>query len=160
MSKRAALLAERIERGADALATFAEGLTDAEWHAVVPVDGRKVGVTVHHVGFMYPIEVDLTRVLASGKPIEGVTWAVVAKINADHAGANASVTKAEALAHVRENSRVAAAAVRALTDEELDRAEKVSLYFDAPLTTQFFIEDHALRHAWHHLGKIRAALKK
>ena len=98
--------------------------------------------------------------LASGKPIEGVTWAVVAQINADHARANASVTKPETLAFLREQSRVAAAAVRALTDEELDRAEKVSLYFDAPLTTQFFIEDHELKHAWHHLGKIRAALGK
>ena len=28
----------------------------------------------------------------------------------------------------------------------------------APLTSQFVIEDHALRHSWHHLAKIKAAL--
>jgi len=50
--------------------------------------------------------------------------------------------------------------VRAMSDEELDRANKVSLNGDAPLTTQFFIEDHALRHSWHHLAKIRAALRR
>jgi hypothetical protein len=35
----------------------------------------------------------------------------------------------------------------------------VSFYADAPLTCQFFIEDHALRHSYHHLAKIRAALR-
>ena len=47
--------------------------------------------------------------------------------------------------------------MRAFSDEELDRAATVSLNFDAPLTCQFFVEDHALRHSYHHLGRIRAA---
>jgi hypothetical protein len=34
----------------------------------------------------------------------------------------------------------------------------VSLNADAPLTCQFFLEDHAVRHSYHHLAKIRAAL--
>jgi len=34
----------------------------------------------------------------------------------------------------------------------------VSLCGDAPLTAQFFIEDHALRHSFHHLAKMRAAV--
>ena len=158
MSKRASLLAERIEQGAANLAAFAQGLSDAEWQAVVPGDGRTVGVTVHHVGNMYPIEVQLAQTLAAGKPIEGVTWAAVAGINAEHAREHAAVSKADALVFLRKNSSAAAEAVRAMSDEELDRANKVSLNGDAPLTTQFFIEDHALRHSWHHLAKIRAAL--
>ncbi len=44
---------------------------------------------------------------------------------------------------------------RVFTDEQLDRAAPVSLNADAPLTTQFFIEDHALRHSWRHLAKIK-----
>src|SRR5580765_810270 len=153
MKKRADLLAERIEQGAAALGSFAEGLSDSEWRTAVPVDGRTVGVCVHHVANMYPIEVELAQVLAAGKPIEGVTWAAVADINAKHAREHASVTKAEALDLLRKNSKAAAAAVRAIKDEDLDRASKVSLNADAPLTAQFFIEDHALRHSWHHLGK-------
>jgi hypothetical protein len=47
---------------------------------------------------------------------------------------------------------------RALSDEELDRAATVSLNADAPLTCQFFLEDHAVRHSYHHLARIRAAL--
>ena len=66
--------------------------------------------------------------------------------------------KDETVALLRQNSRAAAAAVRAFTDEQLDRAAAVSLNSDAPLTTQFFIEDHALRHSWHHLAKIKRAV--
>jgi hypothetical protein len=161
MSRRADLLADRIEQGAAALAAFAEGLTDAEWRtACSPSDRRTVGVVVHHVGNMYPVEVELAQALAAGKPIEGVTWAVVADINAKHGQEKAAVTKAEALEFLRTRSKAAADAVRKFTDEELDRANTVSLYGGPPLTAQFFVEDHALRHSWHHLAKIKTALKK
>jgi DinB family protein len=161
MSRRAAQLADRIEQGAAALAAFAEGLTDAEWRtACSPSDRRTVGVVVHHVGNMYPVEVELAQALAAGKPIEGVTWAVVADINAKHGQEKAAVTKAEALEFLRTRSKAAADAVRKFTDEDLDRANTVSLYGGPPLTAQFFVEDHALRHSWHHLAKIKAALKK
>jgi hypothetical protein len=40
----------------------------------------------------------------------------------------------------------------------LDRAAPFSLSFGAPVTAQFVIEDHALRHSWHHLAGIRKAL--
>ena len=71
---------------------------------------------------------------------------------------NAGVTKAAALEHLKRNSKVAADAVRKLTDEELDHAAPVSLNGGAPLTAQFFVEDHALRHSYHHLAKMRAAV--
>jgi hypothetical protein len=58
------------------------------------------------------------------------------------------------------NSAVAAAAIRALSDAELDRAAPVSLNSDAPLTCQFILEDHAVRHSYHHLARIRAALAR
>jgi len=35
----------------------------------------------------------------------------------------------------------------------------VSLYANAILTCQFVLEDHAVRHSYHHLGRIRAALQ-
>jgi len=161
MNRRAAQLADRIEQGAAALAAYAEGLSDKEWSTACSAsDGRTVGVIVHHVGNMYPVEVELAQVLAAGKPIEGVTWPVVAEINANHAKEKGAVTKAEAIAFLKKNSKAAADSVRTFTDEQLDRANTVSLYGDPPLTAQFFIEDHALRHSWHHLAKIKAALKK
>ena len=158
MGKRTEALADRIEQGARALATFAEGLSDAQWRQVVPPDGRTVGVIIHHVASIYPLEIQLASTLAEGKPITGVTWTAVAELNAGHAKDNAGVSKQDALALLRKNSTAAADAVRAMSDEVLDRAAPVSLNADAPLTTQFFIEDHALRHSFHHLAKLRAAL--
>jgi hypothetical protein len=79
-------------------------------------------------------------------------------MNAQHAGEQASITKAEAIDLLRKNSHEAAEAVRGFTDEELDTAAPFSLSYGAPVTAQFVIEDHALRHSWHHLAKIRKAL--
>ncbi len=158
MGTRANALAERIEQGAANLAAFAEGLSDAQWQTIVRPDGRSVGVVVHHVASIYPLEIDLTQTLAGGKPIEGVTWDAVAQVNKQHAHDNAAATKAETIALLRKNGKAAADAVRQLTDEQLDRAAPVSLNANAPLTTQFFIEDHALRHSFHHLAKIKAAV--
>jgi hypothetical protein len=158
MSQRSNALADRLEQGARALAELAAGLSDVEWHTRLPKDGRKIGVVVHHVGSMYPLEMQLAQVLAEGKPIENVTWDVIHEVNGKHAKEFEAVTKAAALEHVERNSTAAAAAIRALSDEQLDRAAPVSLYGDAPLTCQFFIEDHPLRHSFHHLAAIRKAL--
>jgi hypothetical protein len=86
--RRAELLADRIEEGAAGLAAFAEGLSEAEWRAGVPEsgkEGRSVGVIVHHVASVYPIEIDLARTVASGEAVTDVTWEVVAELNAKHA---------------------------------------------------------------------------
>jgi hypothetical protein len=160
MSQRSDALAGRIEQGAGTLAAFARGVSDAEWRAVVPPDGRTVGVMIHHVASVYPIEVDLARQIASGKAVTGVTWDAIAQMNAGHAKDHAAVGKQETLDLLDRNSKAAAEAIRAFTDEQLDRAVPVSLNADAPLTAQFIIEDHALRHSFHHLAKIKAALKR
>ena len=159
MSKRTNALADRLEQGARALENFASSLTDAEWQGCVPKDGRKIGVIVHHVASMYPLEIQLAQALAAGKPVEGVTRDAVNDMNAGHAKEHDAVTKAEALDLLKRNSTAAAAAIRALTDDELDQAAPVSLNSNAPLTCQFFIEDHALRHSYHHLAGIRRAWK-
>src|SRR5436309_9159722 len=86
MLSRAESLADRIEEGAAGLAAFAEGLSEAEWR--LPVSGsdrRSIGVIVHHVASVYPIEIDLARAIAGGKAITDVTWQVVAQLNATHA---------------------------------------------------------------------------
>jgi hypothetical protein len=160
-TSRAESLADRIELGADGLAAFAEGLSEVEWRTPVSEsgrEGRSVGVIVHHVASVYPVEIDLARTIASGKAVTDVTWNVIAELNGKHAHDYAGVTKADALELLRRNSRQAADAVRAFTDEELDRAMPFSLSFGAPVTAQFVIEDHAVRHSWHHLARIRAAL--
>ena len=133
MNRRSEALAARLEAGAMALAAFAITLSETQWQARVPNDGRKVGVVVHHVASMYPIEIQLAQMIAAGRPIVGITWEAVAAINRDHEETNDDVTKQEALALLARNSATAARAIRDLTDNELDRAAPVSLNSDAPL---------------------------
>jgi SAM-dependent methyltransferase len=157
-SRRAELLADRIEEGAERLAVFAERLTDAEWKTPVIESGkpgRTVGVVVHHVATMYPIEADVARAVATGANVTQVTWDVVHGINAKHADEHTDATKEETLELLRANSAKAAELVRTFTDVELDRAAPFSLSYGAPMTAQFVIEDHALRHSWHHLARLR-----
>jgi hypothetical protein len=158
VSLRANALADRLEQGARALASFAGALTHEQWQAQVPRDGRKVGVVVHHVATMYPLEIQLAQTLAAGKPVAGVTWEDVHQINAAHAMEFDAVTKEAALDLLRRTSAAAAFAIRALSDAELDQAAAVSLNSDAPLTCQFILEDHAVRHSYHHLAALRRAL--
>jgi DinB superfamily len=152
-------LAERLEQGARALIAFARGLTADEWKAPMPHDGRPIGVIVHHVASVYPIEIQLASAVGQGQPVTGVTSKDIDAMNAKHAAENASVTKEAAIALLEQNSTAAAAAIRALTDEQLATAMPVSLYEDAPLTCQFVLEDHAVRHSYHHLTLIRKALR-
>lgn len=118
-----------------------------------------MGVIVHHVATMYPLEIQLAQTLAGGKPVTGVTWDVVHELNARHAREHDAVTQEEALDLLRRNSTAAAAAIRNLSDRELDQAAPISLNADAPLTCQFMLEDHAVRHSYHHLERIRATLE-
>jgi hypothetical protein len=160
MSKRSYELARRLELGALALEAFASSLTEFEWQTRLPKDGRKIGVVVHHVASVYPVEIGLAQTVAKGEAVEGLTSQVIDKMNADHAKKFDGVTKEEAISLLKENSAAAASAIRALSDEELDQAVPVSLYANALLTCQFVLEDHAVRHSYHHLARIRAALQE
>lgn len=159
MNNRTNALAERLELGALALANLAVTLTEQDWQTRVPHDGRKIGVIVHHVASVYPLEVQLAHTIADGKAITVVTAEKINEMNAEHARNFDDVTKAVALDLLRRNSLSAARAIRELGDDDLDQAAPVSLYAHAPLTCQFFLEDHAVRHSYHHLARIRAALK-
>jgi hypothetical protein len=159
MSRRAELLADRIEEGAAGLAAFAEGLSDAEWEMPTSAtDRRTIGQIVNHVALVYPIEVDLARAVGAGKPVTDVSWQVVAEMNAGHAAEHGRVSRTAAISLLRQNARDAAAAVRTFTDEQLDQAAPFSLAYAAPVTAQFVLEDHAVRHSWHHLARLRAAV--
>jgi DinB family protein len=158
MSQRSNALAERLEQGARALEDFASGLTDAQWQARLPKDGRKVGVIVHHVATVYPLEIQLAVTVSEGKAVTDLTSSGIDQMNAEHATKHDGVTKEETLQLLRRNSAAAAAAIRGLDDEDLDRAAPVSLYSDAPVTCQFVLEDHAVRHSYHHLARLRAGV--
>src|SRR6266508_692504 len=122
MGTRAEALATRVEQGAHALAAFAERLSDKEWQTVCTDDGRTVGVLVHHVASQLIGEIDVMKQMAAGKAFTGVTWAMVDEGNAAHAREHANTNQHEAADLLRRNGAIAADAIRALSNEQLDLA--------------------------------------
>ena len=114
---------------------------------------------MHHVASVYPLEIQLAQTLASGKPVTGVTMDDVHAMNAAHAKEYDAVTKEATLDLLQRNSAAAATAIRTLSDEDLDRAAEASLYSNAPITCQFMLEDHAVRHSYHHLARIQQTVR-
>ena len=72
-----------------------------------------MGVVVHHVASVYPVEVELAQVLGSGSPITGVTMEVINTMNAEHARNNATISKEETLELLEKNSKAAAETLNA-----------------------------------------------
>ena len=160
-STRATALAERLMQGAEALATLASTLTAAEWETQVPHDGRtRIGVVVHHVANMYPIEIQLARTVAGRPGGDGALLGHRARHQCRSRGEVQPGDEAGGDEALCVNSNAAAAAIRALSDGELDRAAPVSLYDGTTLTCQFLLEDHAVRHSAHHLARIKAAVRR
>ncbi len=48
--------------------------------------------------------------------------------------------------------------VRTFSDGDLDHAAPFALSYGAPVTAQFVLEDHAVRHSWHHLERLRSTV--
>jgi len=115
---------------------------------------------VHHVANVYPLGIELAQVLASGTPFTVATIDAINKMNADHANEFAGVNKKDAIALLRKNSKTAAALIRSFTDADLDSSATVSLNANASLTAQFFIQNHALRHSFHHFANIKQPINK
>ena len=95
MSTRANALAERLEQGARALAELARTLTQQEWNSRIPKDGRKVGVVVHHVASMYPIEIELAQLLAADRLRKETDSKAASIVGEADKKANALVTEAK-----------------------------------------------------------------
>ena len=155
MITRSEMLAQRVEEAHKKVVDFIEGCSDELWETVVPSEGRTVGTVIHHIAAVLPAEVDLTKTIASGNSISGVTMEMVDQMNTQHAHESSAHTKEETLILLKEKSSLALAAIRAFTDEELDRAAPVSLHWDAPLTAQYFIEAHPISHPYQHLASIK-----
>ena len=159
MRQRTNALAKTLEEGARALAAFANTLSEEEWQMrPLPHDRRKMGVIVHHVAILYPLEVEFAQSVAK-RDRAGITARDINDMNAAHAQHNDAVTKEETLSLLANNSASAAEKIRSFSDEELDSSAPVPLYGNAVLTCQFILEDHAVRHSYHHLARLQAALK-
>src|SRR5262245_15688939 len=121
MSARGETLAKQFEAKAAEMTGVLEKLTDADWKKVT-AEKWSVGVTAHHVANSHEGIAGLLKTIASGQTVPPFTMAMLDEMNAKHAKDHANCTRSETLALHKKNAAAAAAAVRALSDAELDRS--------------------------------------
>jgi DinB family protein len=155
MSERARILAEQLEQANRDLIHTVEGLSDTQWRAKTPGDGRTVGVVAHHVAASHKSVTGLVGAIAHGQAVPTITMEMIHAGNATHATQHANCTKAETVALLRQNGATAVATVRGLSETELDRTATFPM---GTMTAAQVIERILTGHANDHHGTIRRAI--
>jgi hypothetical protein len=122
MATRGETLARQFETKAPEAAAVFERLSDTDWGKVTAAEKWTVGVTAHHIAVAHQVIGNLIQTLADGKPGPNITMDALHAMNAQHAREHAGCTKAETLALHRQNATAAAAMLRGLSDEQLERS--------------------------------------
>jgi hypothetical protein len=158
VSERAELLADLFEKAVSELSTLLDGCTEEDWRRRCPDEERPVGVVAHHVAGGLHAQIDWLQMVARGQQLPPITAEMIDETNAGHAVRHAHHTKEETLALLQRNGATAATAIRALSDEELDRTGWMPLFGDRPLTAEEIVRFIMIRHVIQHTRSIRAAL--
>ena len=157
MAERAEALAAKFEQENNAVVSTVEQASDDQWKAICKEEGWSVGVTAHHIGGGYPLIAGLLQGLASGADIPPLKAEQLDEANVQHAKEHANCTKEETLEMLRTGGAAAAAAVRGLTDEQLDKTS--SVLAGAPdMSVEQVIENVLIGSATTHLASIKQSI--
>jgi hypothetical protein len=154
MGAKSETLAKQFEAKArEAMATL-EQLSEADWKKVTAAEKWPVGVTAHHLaGALEPISY-MIKAVAAGESLGAFGLEQLDEMNAQHAKDFANCTKAETLALHKTGVAAATAAIRGLSDEQLEKSATVLLGVP-PMTAEQLIASGLLNHIDEHFGSIR-----
>ena len=157
MSERSAELAERFEQALKDFAQAVEACPDDKWNAVCE-EPWTVAQVAQHVAGQFPLESEFIFPAAEGRALPDYTLADIDSKNNDRAAASMDATKAGVLMTLREGGAKLASYIRALSDDQLDRASALPVAGGVNVTTQQILEgpiliDHV---GGSHLASIRA----
>jgi hypothetical protein len=141
-------LAAAIGAARERLTGFVRGCTDEQWCSA-PLDGdpRPVGVIVDHVAHAYEYLAGWIRQLVAGQPVD-VGNEVVDALNAQHARAAASVSRADATAHLLRSGDAIGVLIAGLSAPELEAGDGLVRRF----------AQIAIRHPDDHRSELETAL--
>jgi hypothetical protein len=150
-------LVKTFEAKAREATAILNGLSDADWKKVTAAEKWSVGVTAHHVAGSHEPIANIVKTLAAGQSIPNFTMAMLDDMNAKHAQEAAGCTKSETIALHEKGAAAAAAAVRALSDEQLGKSGSV-LAGNPPMTVEQVITGILINHIDDHYGSIRKTI--
>lgn len=121
MAGRAEELARRFEQRLEELIRAVEGCPEERWRASCADTGWSANVQARHVAEGAASVAGILRRVAAGEQVPPLDMAQIDRGNAEHARQHAGCDKAEVLALLRKNGGEAAATIRGLSDEQLER---------------------------------------
>lgn len=158
MSERAQALADKFEAVHNDLVQTVESIPDDKWQLTCQNDERPVGVMAHHIGMSYSGTFEAVRLAGTGQPVPPMSWDMINAMNAEHAVANASCTKEDALGVIRKNGAHVHKEIAALSDEQLDKTVHFPLIGVDNPTVEDIIDMLVIGHVGMHLPDIKATV--
>ena len=152
-------LATRFEAAHRAVVEAVEGLDETQLGAHCAAEQCTAAALACHVAEAHAVIAEWVRAAAAGEALPEITMADVDRINAERAAANAGCGKAEALARLRATGPAAAALVRGLRDEDLERTAPFALFGGAEVSVHTLIERVLIGDPQGHLPSLQAAAR-
>lgn len=160
MSERAEAFAAAFEQANDAVIAAVEGCSEEQVRTICEGEGWSVAVAAHHLATGHEALAGFVQMLASGQQLPPITMEMIHAGNAQHAEEFASVGRDACLAALRTNGAAAAAVVRGLSDEQLDRSAPMTFAGGASWSAADLIERVLIGHALEHGASIKATLAR
>jgi hypothetical protein len=150
-------LACRFEAAHRAVLAVVEGLDEAQLNAHCAAEQCTAAALACHVAEAHALIAEWVRAAAAGEALPEITMADIDRSNAERAVANAGCSQAEALARLRTNGAAAAAVVRGLRDEDLERTAPFALFGGTAVSVRTLIERVLIGDPEQHLPSLQAA---
>jgi hypothetical protein len=159
MGERSEALAQQFEQAVKELAETIEQVPEDRWRGKGGPEGWTIAGLAQHVSGQFPLEMEYITASAEGRPLPGYSWDDINNKNDGRAEKNSAASREQVLNELREGAASAAAYVRALSNEQLDRKGALALAGGAEVSTQQLIEGGVLiDHVRAHTQSIREAL--
>jgi hypothetical protein len=156
VGERANALAERFEQAnADAIAIVGR-LSDADWRQITD-EGWTVAAAAHHIASVHPGIAAFVRAAGNGNARQRPDMGAVGESNARRAREYAACSRSEVIDELRAQGAAAAAIVRGLGDEQLDRTTD-AIPGRAAVSAAQLIEMALIGHVREHLASITRAV--
>jgi hypothetical protein len=160
MSARSAALATRLEQANQEVIDVVAGAQDDKMADTCPAEGWTAAALGSHIGFSHVGIVEgLVKPVVEGRPLPPVTMSDFAEGNAKHALEHSAMPRDQVLTLLRDNGATAAAYVRSLSDDDLDRTATLPVMGDRPVTAEQVIEMILIGHPVAHGLSLRQGLE-
>jgi len=159
LSDRAIDLANQLESAAAEVADVAASLSDAQWTAICPADGRQNNVMIDHISTTFAQVTPLAEMIIAGQNLPELTMDMIHAGNSAHASEHAGATRADVLASLKANASAAAATIRTWSDTDLAQSRPFTLTPSGSITVAELAQGILVDHA-KHLADLTAGLSR